>query len=96
MPELIWSQQARTDLMAIIDYISDDNPDAAQKLKDDIENKAAELQEHPQLYRPGRVEGTREMVIRANFIAVYMEDPFTVRILRILHAAQQWPPMSRK
>lgn len=90
MPELEWSQQARADLLAIVDYISDDNPDAAQQLKDDIENKAAKLVEHPRLYRAGRVEGTREMVIRANFITVYTEDPYTVRILRVLHAAQLW------
>ncbi|MBO1859322.1 type II toxin-antitoxin system RelE/ParE family toxin [Burkholderia cenocepacia] len=33
-----------------------------------------------------------EMIVRANYIVVYTEDPFTVRILRVLHAAQQWPP----
>ena len=92
MPELEWSQPARADLLAIIDYISDDNPDAAQWLKDDIESKAARLPEHPRLYRVGRMEGTREMVVRANYIVVYTEDTLTVRILRVLHAAQQWPP----
>ncbi|ENZ96486.1 plasmid stabilization system [Xanthomonas fragariae LMG 25863] len=35
MPELEWLQPARADLLAIVDYISDDNPDAAQRLKDD-------------------------------------------------------------
>ncbi|WP_268904478.1 MULTISPECIES: type II toxin-antitoxin system RelE/ParE family toxin [Enterobacteriaceae] len=50
MPELEWSQSARADLLAIVDYISDDNPDAAQWLKDDIEAKAAKLPEHPKLY----------------------------------------------
>ena len=93
MPELEWLEPARADLLAIVDYISDDNPDAAQRLKDDIEAKAAKLPEHPRLYRPGRIEGTREMVVRANYIVVYTEDPLTVRILRVLHAAQQWPPV---
>lgn len=92
MPGLEWSQTAREDLLAILDYISDDNPDAAQWLKDDIEAKAAKLPEHPRLYRVGRIGGTREMVVRANYIVVYTEDPLTVRILRVLHAAQQWPP----
>ncbi|HFQ6843032.1 TPA: type II toxin-antitoxin system RelE/ParE family toxin [Serratia marcescens] len=50
------------------------------------------LPEHPKLYRGGRIEGTREMVVRANYIVVYTEDSFAVRILRVLHAAQQWPP----
>jgi toxin ParE1/3/4 len=61
-------------------------------LKDDIETRVAKLPEFPKLYRPGRIEGTREMVVRSNFIVVYQEDAFTVRILRVLHAAQQWPP----
>ncbi|KAB8308168.1 type II toxin-antitoxin system RelE/ParE family toxin [Erwinia endophytica] len=93
MPELEWSQLARADLLAIVDYISDDNPDAAQWLKDDIEARAGQLPEHPRLYRAGRIEGTREMVVRANYIVVYTEDTLTVRILRVLHAAQQWPPV---
>jgi toxin ParE1/3/4 len=56
---LEWRQTARADLLAIVDYISDDNPDAAQRLKDDIEAKATKLPEHPKLYRAGRVPGTR-------------------------------------
>jgi toxin ParE1/3/4 len=94
VPELEWSETARADLLAIVDYVSDDNPDAAQRLKDDIEAKAEKLPEHPRLYRSGRVEGTREMIVRANYIIVYTEDPLTVRILRVLHAAQQWPPQN--
>lgn len=93
MPELEWLATARADLLAIVDYISDDNPDAAQRLKDDIEAKAAKLPEFPRLYRLGRVAGTREMLVWSNYIVVYQEDAFAVRILRVLHAAQQWPPV---
>lgn len=75
-----------------VDYISDDNHDAAQRFKDDIEAKAAKLPSFPKLYRAGRIEGTREMVVWANYIVVYEVDAFAVRILRVLHGAQQWPP----
>lgn len=92
MPVLEWRETARADLLAIIDYISDDNPEAAQRLKDDIEAKAAKLPERPKLYRAGRVAGTREMVVRTNYVVVYAEDARAVSILRVLHAAQQWPP----
>jgi addiction module RelE/StbE family toxin len=85
-------ETARADLLAIVDYISDDNPDAAQRLKDDIEAKASKLPEHPKLYRAGRVPGTREMVVRSNYLVIYAEDADTVTILRVLHGAQQWPP----
>lgn len=92
MPVLEWRATARADLLAIIDYISDDNPDAAQQLKDEIEAKAARLPEHPKLYRQGRIHGTREMVVHANYVVIYVEDDNAVSILRVLHAAQQWPP----
>lgn len=92
MPELEWSETARADLLAIVDYISDDNPDTAQRPKDDIEAKAAKLPEFPKLYRTGRIGNTREMIVWSNFIVVCDEDCFTVRILRVLHGAQQWPP----
>jgi toxin ParE1/3/4 len=92
VPALEWREAARADLLAIVDYISDDNPEAAQQLKDDIEAKVAKLVEHPKLYRPGRVAGTREMVVRRNYVVVYAEDARAVSILRVLHASQQWPP----
>jgi len=91
VPVLEWRETARIDLLSIVDYISDDDPDAAQHLKDDIEAKAVALPEHPQLYRAGREPDTREMVVRSNYVVVYMEDARAVTILRVLHAAQQWP-----
>jgi toxin ParE1/3/4 len=89
---LEWREAARADLLAIVDWISDDNPDAAQRLKDEIEAKVSRLPEHPRRHRPGRVAGTRELVVRPNYIVVYAEDARAVMILRVLHAAQQWPP----
>jgi addiction module RelE/StbE family toxin len=95
VPALEWREAARADLLAIVDYISDDNPDAAQHLKDEIESKVARLAEHPKRFRQGRVSGTREMVVRPNYIVIYAEDARAVTVLRILHAAQQWPPVQR-
>ena len=91
VPDLEWKATAIADLLAIIDYISDDNPDAAQALKDEIEAKTSRLPEHPQMYRVGRIDGTREMVVRPNYIVVYADNIDTITILRVLHAAQQWP-----
>ena len=91
VPVLEWRPAAIADLLAIVDYIADDNPDAAQALKDEIEARAARLPLTPRAYRIGRVEGTREMVVRPNYLVVYAEDARAVTILRVLHAAQQWP-----
>jgi toxin ParE1/3/4 len=46
----------------------------------------------PESGRPGRIEETRELVIlRTPYIAAYRITGDTVRILRVLHGAQQWP-----
>jgi addiction module RelE/StbE family toxin len=47
--------------------------------------------DHPKLYKPGRMKGTREMVIRPNYVVVYRENKTDITILRVLHAARQWP-----
>lgn len=91
MPDLEWLATATDDLVSIVDHIADENPDAAQALKNEIEEKVAQLPENPQLYRVGRVDRTREMVVRPNYIVVYAETTDMVSILRVLHAAQQWP-----
>jgi plasmid stabilization system protein ParE len=45
--------------------------------------------------RPGRVNGTRELIIqRTPYIAAYRIAGKTVRILRELHGAQMWPEES--
>jgi toxin ParE1/3/4 len=32
------------------------------------------------------------MVVRPNYLVIYTENARAVTILRVLHAAQQWPP----
>lgn len=91
MPEIDWKAPAVADLMAIVDYISDDNPNAALPLIEDIQGNVAQLPDHPKRGRPGRVDGTRELVVRPNYIVVYAETQAAVTVLRVLHAAQMWP-----
>jgi toxin ParE1/3/4 len=91
VPDLEWKASAVADLMAIVDYISDDNPDAALALMDEIQGKVEQLPAHPKRCRPGRVNGTRELVVRPNYIVVYAETTAVVTVLRVLHAAQMWP-----
>jgi toxin ParE1/3/4 len=93
-PILEWRPQARADLMEIIAYIADDNPDAAQALKDEIEANLAKLPEHPRLYKPSlRVKGMRELVFQRNYIVLYRETPQRLEIVNVLHARRQWPPL---
>ncbi|ABM40237.1 type II toxin-antitoxin system RelE/ParE family toxin [Polaromonas naphthalenivorans] len=96
-PQLEWRQQAIDDLVEIVEYIAEDNPDAAQELKDEIEEKAAKLPDHPKLYKPSpRVKGMRELVARSNYIVLYRETPTLVEVVNVFHARQQWPTRKKE
>lgn len=90
MARLGWRDEARADLLDILNYISDFNPAAADRLNAMIEHAAEQLQTHPFIHRPGRVPGTREAVVHPNYILIYRvaED---IEILTIVHARQQCP-----
>lgn len=91
MISLVWKRQARNDLIKIVEYISQDNPDAAEKLANNIEVKAEKLLKYPNLFRAGRKRGTRELVAHENYLVIYRVQGDTVEILRVKHVAQQWP-----
>lgn len=92
-PRLEWRAQASTDLLAIVSLIADDNPAAAQKLKDEIEAKVERLPDHPKLYKPSeRCLGLREMVVRSNCLVFYRESVDLIEIVNVVHARRQWPP----
>lgn len=87
-----WTPEALEDRRAIYDTIEADNPGAALDLDELLSEKAARLVDHPGLGRPGRVEGTRELVAHRNYILIYDVAGDLVRVLRVLHTARMWPP----
>jgi len=69
---LEWSVFSLADRTAIFDYIEADNPRAAIDLDDRIETRVEGLVQFPEMGRPGRIEGTRELVIVGTpYIAAY-------------------------
>ena len=89
---LEWSIFALEDREAIFDYIEADSPRAAISVDDRIETRVEGLAQFPEMGRPGRIEGPRELVISGTpYIAAYRIRGNTVRILRVLHGAQKWP-----
>lgn len=87
-----WSPFAVADREAIFDYIEADNPKAAVILDDRILRHIDQLRQFPESGRPGRIDGTRELVIdRTPYIAAYRIMGNKVRILRVLHGARLWP-----
>jgi len=91
---LRWTRLADRDLDEIAEYIEADNPAAAVRVVLEIINQVETLlQEHPAIGRPGRVPGTRELVIRGlPYIVPYRVRDNELELLRILHTARRWPP----
>ncbi len=89
---LRWSVAAFTDRESIFDYIVSESPQAAIAIDEQIQLAAEGLTDFPESGRPGRVEGTRELVVvRTPYIVAYRLSEETISILRVLHGAQRWP-----
>jgi addiction module RelE/StbE family toxin len=86
-----WADEAVVDLAEIIGYIEVRDPLAAQRLLDDILQTIEQLPLMPSLFRPGRVEGTREIVVRPNYLVVYKAGSDAIDVLRVLHARRKYP-----
>lgn len=72
MRKLIWAQCALFDRDAIFDHIEAENPIAAIHVDEQIGLAVRCLVDFPESGRPGRVAGTRELVItRTSYIAAY-------------------------
>jgi toxin ParE1/3/4 len=90
--KLEWSAFALDDRDEIFSYIEQDNPRAAVLVDDRVGAQVIRLMQFPESGRPGRVEGTRELVIdQTPYIAAYRIIDDTGHILRVLHGALQWP-----
>lgn len=91
MMQVIWRARARTSLTTIIRYVASKDPQAARKLMERLEAAILPVAEHPYLYRPGRVPGTRELVAHPNYVLVYQVTFERIEVIDVMHARQQYP-----
>jgi len=89
----VWSPEAISDLAALRAYIEQDDPAAAQRVALHIvRNIETLLPNNPEMGRPGRVPGTRELVIpKTPFVVPYRLRGKTIQILRMFHGVRRWP-----
>jgi toxin ParE1/3/4 len=92
---VIWTHEALQDRADIWDYIAADNPTAAVGLDALFSDAASTLTEHPKMGKPGRIPGTRELVVHESYRLVYEIQGETVWLLVLIHTARQWPPARR-
>jgi len=90
---LRWTRLAERDLDEIALYIGQDSlPAAARVVLELIDQVETLLPRNPAIGRPGRVLGTRELVIgHLPYIIAYRVRGADVEILRVLHTARAWP-----
>lgn len=89
---LVWSPYALSDRDSTFAYLEAHSPRAAVRVDEQISAAVHRLVEFPQSGWPGRVEGTRELVVPGTpYIVAYALTSDTVRVLRVLHGAQVWP-----
>jgi toxin ParE1/3/4 len=87
-----WLRRALENLDEEAEYIARDDPYTAARMVERIGSSVERLKTHPALGRPGRVPGTRELVIAGTpYVLPYRVRGETVEILRVFHGARRWP-----
>lgn len=87
-----WLKRALHNLGEEAELIARDDPKAAAKVVLRIERVVELLAEHPEIGRPGRVSGTRELVVPGTpYLVPYRIKGDHVEILRVFHGRRRWP-----
>ncbi len=92
MRRIDWSPDAEKDLDEITAFIGADNPYAARRVGEQLVAAIDKLAFMPAA-RAGRIAGTFEKLVRGlpYIIAFELPDKDTLRVLRIIHGARDWP-----
>lgn len=87
-----WTRRALRRLDEIGAYISSEDPVAASRVVARIVTAAEGLADYSSLGRPGRIKGTRELVlVDIPYIIAYRIGDGQPEILTVMHSAQKWP-----
>ncbi|WP_394792448.1 type II toxin-antitoxin system RelE/ParE family toxin [Rhodoferax sp.] len=87
-----WKASADADLLEILDYISERNELAAQRLFERIEHDLEHAAEHPYLFKPSlRIPGMREIVTHPNYVIFYRVTATCIEVVNVVHARREFP-----
>jgi toxin ParE1/3/4 len=89
---VVWSRRAICHLVALRAYIAKDSEQNAALLAQRILHSVELLQTQPDMGRPGRVLGTRELVIPDTpYIIPYRVRRDRLELIAVFHGSQRWP-----
>ncbi len=87
-----WLRKALGNLDDEARYVASDDPAAARLIVSRVLEAVALLAQQPGLGRPGRVPGTRELIVlKTRYIVPYRVRGDTVEILRVFHTSRRLP-----
>ena len=89
-----WLKRALQNLDDEAKYIAQDDPEAARQVAQRIVDAINLLPENPALGHPGRIHGTRELVVpNTRYIVPYRVRPHLnrIEILRVFHTSRRLP-----
>jgi plasmid stabilization system protein ParE len=87
-----WLHKALRNLDDEATYIATDDATAARLVVKRVLDAVSSLAEQPGLGRPGRVPGTRELIVaKTRYIVPYRVRGETVEILRVFHTSRRLP-----
>ena len=89
-----WTETAATNWEQVFDYIAEENISAALRIAENILDLTEMLAVHSFAGKPGRVAGTREMVVpQSPFILAYGVDTIEeiVWVYAVRHGRRRWP-----
>jgi toxin ParE1/3/4 len=89
---IAWSPRAIAHLADLRAYIARDNPGADGRIAMTLLAAVERLVELPNLGRPGRVVGTRELVVPGTpYVIPYRLRGDRLEIIAVFHGRQKWP-----
>jgi len=87
-----WLRQTLRNLDEEASYIAQEDPQAAQQVVQRVLDSVAMLVDQPGIGRPGRVPGTRELIVlRTRYIVPYRVRGETIEVLRVFHTSRRLP-----
>ena len=87
-----WLRTALRNLEEEASFVAADDAVAARRVVERVLEAVAQLTKQPGLGRPGRVPGTRELVVsKTPYVVPYRVHGDTVEILRVFHTSRRLP-----
>ena len=89
---VVWSPRAIGHLADRRAYVAREHPDAATRTAMTLLAAVDRLAALPNLGRPGRVSGTRELVVPGTrYVKPYRMRGERLEIIAVFHGRQRWP-----